>query len=222
MNCQQAKPLIDAYADGELEAAAILELEQHIHCRNCPVYSAGAADLLEGDPPADYLTERTTHFAQPVHIVGVQRRSVVIFRVGAEWLALPTSVVTEIANLQPIHSLPHRRNGIVLGLANVRGELVICISVGHLLQVERIGPLESLRTNYRRLLVVNWDATRLAFPVDEVHGPQRFHPQDLQSTPSTVARSNPRYAQGILHWQNHTVGLLDADLLLSNLNSCLA
>jgi len=36
MNCQQAKPLIDPYADGELEAAAILELEQHLQsCSGC-------------------------------------------------------------------------------------------------------------------------------------------------------------------------------------------
>jgi len=36
MNCQQAKPLIGPYADGELEAATILELEKHIHdCSAC-------------------------------------------------------------------------------------------------------------------------------------------------------------------------------------------
>lgn len=36
MNCQQAKRLIDPYADGELEAAAILELEQHLQsCAAC-------------------------------------------------------------------------------------------------------------------------------------------------------------------------------------------
>jgi anti-sigma factor RsiW len=36
MNCQQAKSLIDPYADGELEAAAILELEQHLKsCSAC-------------------------------------------------------------------------------------------------------------------------------------------------------------------------------------------
>src|ERR1700677_641277 len=34
MNCQQAKPLIGPYADGELDPAAILELEKHIH--DCP------------------------------------------------------------------------------------------------------------------------------------------------------------------------------------------
>jgi anti-sigma factor RsiW len=34
MNCQQANPLIDFYADGEMDAAGILELEKHIH--DCP------------------------------------------------------------------------------------------------------------------------------------------------------------------------------------------
>jgi anti-sigma factor RsiW len=38
MNCQQAKPLIDPYADGELEAAAVLELEQHLQsCSACGI-----------------------------------------------------------------------------------------------------------------------------------------------------------------------------------------
>jgi len=36
MNCQQAKALIDPYADGELEAAAIVELEEHLQsCSAC-------------------------------------------------------------------------------------------------------------------------------------------------------------------------------------------
>ena len=34
MNCQQIKPLIGPYSDGELEAAAIPELEKHFH--DCP------------------------------------------------------------------------------------------------------------------------------------------------------------------------------------------
>ena len=34
-----------------------------------------------------------------------------------------------------IHSLPHRRQGIVLGLVNVRGELLICVSLARLLGI---------------------------------------------------------------------------------------
>jgi len=36
MNCPQAKPLLEPYADGELDAAAILELEEHLRaCAAC-------------------------------------------------------------------------------------------------------------------------------------------------------------------------------------------
>jgi anti-sigma factor RsiW len=36
MNCEQARPLIQLYADGELDAARILELEQHLReCSQC-------------------------------------------------------------------------------------------------------------------------------------------------------------------------------------------
>jgi anti-sigma factor RsiW len=46
MNCQQAKPLIDAYADGELDAAGILELEKHIHdCPTCTLARRNAQGL---------------------------------------------------------------------------------------------------------------------------------------------------------------------------------
>jgi anti-sigma factor RsiW len=44
MNCQEAKPVIGPYADGELEAAAILELERHLQgCSAC----AGALRNLQ-------------------------------------------------------------------------------------------------------------------------------------------------------------------------------
>ena len=34
MNCQRAGLLIDAYADSELDATGVLELEKHLH--ECP------------------------------------------------------------------------------------------------------------------------------------------------------------------------------------------
>jgi anti-sigma factor RsiW len=43
MNCQQAKPLIEPYADGELDATAILELEKHIH--DCPACMAALRNV---------------------------------------------------------------------------------------------------------------------------------------------------------------------------------
>ena len=84
------------------------ELKQYVHCRNCPVYSAAAGRLLDGEAVAGDLARWTSHFAQPTRAKALNTQSIVIFRVGSEWLALPTPAVMEVADLLPIHSLPHR------------------------------------------------------------------------------------------------------------------
>lgn len=63
--------------------------------------------------------------------------SFVVFRIGPELFALPTQVLHEVAESRGIHSLPHRRHSVVLGLVNIRGELLICVSVGRLLGLDR-------------------------------------------------------------------------------------
>ena len=198
------------------------ELRQYVHCRNCPVYSAGAAALLDADAPASYFAERTAHFAEPAPAEDGETRSVIIFRVASEWLALPTAVVIEVSNLLPIHSLPHRSNGVVLGVASVRGELLVCVSLS---QVVGAGPVaadhEPRATAYRRLLVIRREAIRLVCPVDEVHGIHRFQSRELQQVPTTVAKATVRYSTAVLPWQGHSVGTLDDQLLFYTLKRSL-
>jgi chemotaxis-related protein WspD len=69
------------------------ELEKVIHCRNCPVYSAGGRHLPEREPPEDYLREWTRALAEEKdEDKAADTLSVLIFRLGQEWLALPTHV----------------------------------------------------------------------------------------------------------------------------------
>ena len=197
------------------------ELQQHIHCRNCPVYSDAGVQLLERTPPPEYRRERTEVFAMEKKAGVVSKTSAVLFRIETEWLALPTQAFQEVAERRRIHSLPHQRQGLLLGLANVRGELLICFSLGHLLGLEKIAPRATLRTTHHRLLVTSWDGSRLAFPVDEVLGIHHFHPQELKPPPVTLAKASSAHTQGVLHWRERTVGFLDAGLLFSTLTRAL-
>lgn len=190
------------------------ELVEHVHCRNCPVYSAGAADLLDAEVPAGHLAERTAHFAEPANAESGEMRSVVIFRVAAEWLALPTALVVEVANLLPIHSLPHRSNGAVLGVTSVRGELLVCMSLRQVVGAEMVAvPSASPRAGSPRLLVVRRESVRVACPVDEVHGLHRFHARELKPIPTTVSKATVSYSTALLPWQGRSVGTLDDQLL---------
>jgi chemotaxis-related protein WspD len=204
--------------------ASCPELKQHVHCRNCPVYSAGAMQLLDGEALAGDLVRRTSHVAQAKHVKGLDTQSIVIFRVGSEWLALPTPCVTEVANLLPIHSLPHRPGGVVLGLVSVRGELLICVSLGHMLGLEPSegGNQNVRRAAHQRLLVIRHELARAVCPVDEVHGLHHFHPRELKEVPLTVARGPAPHSTGLLSWREQSVGLLDDERLFDSVRRSVA
>jgi len=200
------------------------ELEKVVHCRNCPVYGAAAIQLLDVEPPPDYLREWTDHFAAEKKATLRNTHSVVIFRIGNEWLALPTAVFQEVSECRPIHSIPHRSNSIVLGLANIRGELMVCVSLGEVLGLEKAMEAKATRQSavYKRLLVVTREGSRLVFPVSEVHGIHRHHPAELRALPATVSQAPATYTRGILPWEGKSVGCLDEQLVFYTLNRSLS
>lgn len=198
------------------------ELQRHVHCHNCPVYSAAAAQFLDRPILSDYRREWSEHFALDRQIATPAKTSAVIFRIGAEWLGMPTQAFQEVAERRSMHTLPHRRRGVVLGIVNVRGELLICASLGKLLGLETTGMIQRQIAVFDRLLVAEWCGQRFAFPVDEVFGVHRFHSADLRESPATVAHSTMNCATGVFPWRNFTVGFLDPESLFAALNRNLA
>ena len=217
------------------------ELARHTHCRNCAVYSAAGMRLLDRPLPAGYRRELAAHYAQAKQVTQPTRLSVVIFRLASEWLALPTNAFQEVAERRVVHTLPHRRRGLTLGLVNVRGELLVCASVARLLGMEEVRNAETASAEYRppnsahrttsalrpapsvfeRLLVASWQGQRVAFPVTEVHGIHRFEKGELQAPPATLTKSALSYTEGVLNWRDRTVGLLAAETFFSTLNRAL-
>ncbi|MEI7728817.1 MAG: chemotaxis protein CheW [Verrucomicrobiota bacterium] len=210
---------IGVWGDGSCK-----NLPTYAHCRNCPDYRRAAAALLDREPPPGYYEDWTQRVAQPRQPRLTGTKPVVIFRLGGEWLALPTTSFQEVAELRPVHSLPHRADTIVKGLINIRGELLICISLAALLGLETAPEpaAKKSRSAHQRLLVATHQTGRVVFPVTEVHGSRRYHPDDLKPLPSTVALTTARYSIGLLAWQQHLVGVLDAELLFYTLNRSLS
>ena len=144
------------------------ELKQYIQCRNCPVFTAAAASLLDVAAPADYLSQWTRQIAQPNKQLEQNTYSILIFRIAGEWLSIPTRLLTEIASTRPIHSIPHRRDGTVLGVANIRGELLVCISLRHILNIDSLPETQTAKTRQmeQRFLVIQDENGRIVCPVD--------------------------------------------------------
>ena len=200
------------------------ELKTHIHCRNCQVYCGAAATLLDREPPPGYEADWTARIAQAREKKLTGDKPIVIFRIGAEWLALPATVFQEVADMRSIHSLPHRQGRVVSGLVNIRGQLLICVSLAELLGLET--PAEAKKHHAHavrpRLLVTLHKGGGAVFPAQEVHVGHRYHPDELKPLPATVSLAASRHSIGLLTWRDHHVGVLDEELLFYTLNRSLA
>jgi chemotaxis-related protein WspD len=186
--------------------------------------SNSARHLLERQPPPDYLREWTERIACAAKTVETATNSAVVFRIGFEWLALPTRLFQEVAERCTLHTVPHRRGGGLAGLVNVRGELLLCASLDVVLGLERGVEAKKEKNGfaYERLLVVDRDGSRLAFPVDAVRGVVRYDPRELKPLPATLKNAADAFTLGLLAWQEKTVGCLDAELLFYKLNKSFA
>lgn len=187
------------------------ELTHHVHCRDCPTFSLAAAALLDRDLIDDGAALPTRQPAAAPVDGEAETECVAIFRVGPEWFALPTAVLDEIVGTRGIHSLPHRRNPALLGLVNVRGELVVCVSIAPLLVGAAQGALDG------RLIIIRHPGGRFACPVDEVQHTHHYSPAQLEAVPATVGRSVSSLTRGLLSWRDRTVARLDEQLLFDAL-----
>ncbi len=97
------------------------KLAEMTHCRNCPVFIDAGSDLLNREFPAGYMDEWTGLIAQKKEAQNAKNISIIIFRIGREFLALRSAVFREIINPRPVHQIPHRSDDVLLGLTNVHG-----------------------------------------------------------------------------------------------------
>jgi chemotaxis-related protein WspD len=194
------------------------KLAEVSRCLNCPVFAQGAARLLDQPMSEADLAPRADAHAATDDARHETTHSALAFRIGGEWLALPTTVLHEIDDIRAIHSLPHRRSRAVLGIVNVRGALTIAISLGELLNMERTADAGvSARKVYARMLVAAHDSHPVAFPVDEVEGIVRYADAALLPVPTTLAHATASHARGVLAWRGGTIGLLDPARLFESI-----
>ncbi|MEO4046777.1 chemotaxis protein CheW [Pseudomonas sp. CAU 1711] len=195
-------------------------LAEHIHCRNCPVYSSAALRLLDRYALQHDEDDASVEIAEQA----VASRSLLLFRLGEEWLALATRVLVEVAPLAPIHSLPHQRTRALLGVANVRGALVACLSLSELLGLEPCAPAapEAHARIAARLLVLDAPGGHLLVPVDEVQGIQRIALEQLTAAERDNRLDPAKCSRGVLQWQGRSLRLLDEEQLLQSLLRSLA
>jgi chemotaxis-related protein WspD len=205
------------------------ELETFIHCRNCPVLAEAARTFFDRPAPDGYLENWTAILDAPEAPATTAATSMLLFRLGQEWFALPAEVLVEVTSLRPLHRIPHRGAGVLEGLVNIRGQLRLCVSLRGILGLADLRATASGGDGTpeppARLLVVESHAGAAeiwVFAVDQVAGVQRVERGALRSVPSTVSQSAARYSQTLFDWQGQAVGVLDDERLFADLRGMMA
>jgi chemotaxis-related protein WspD len=187
-------------------------LEQARHCRHCEVYTGAATRVMRRPIDQNQRNAWAEELRQPEEQGQATDQSALSFRLGGEWLMLAAPLVASVAPLAPVHRLPHRSGGALLGVVNVDGMLTPAIDLAQVLGIERGLPATGGRHVFPRLLVLTWHEQTFAVPADEVDGVVRYRADELSAPPSS-GTSTPGLVRAMLARADHHYGLLDGSAL---------
>ncbi len=196
-------------------------LAEVAHCRNCPEYVAAGRMLLDREVAGSAREAWARLAAEPRPPRLAHEISVVVFRIGVEWLALKTDLFEQAVTARPVHSVPFRTNRMFRGLVNIDGELLLCFSLGEALGLEP-GTGEAPETAGReRLLVVSYDGQRFVFQVDEVLGVRAAAREDFTSAPAVLSKAPGTVITSAFSAWGRRAGFLDEARLFMHLTGSL-
>ena len=204
--------------------------------------SASAA-LLQRPIPADALHERTVQLAAPMPQKTGQSDvcSVLVFRLGAEWFALSAGLCRQVISPLTAHILPHRSTDTLLGVVNVRGQMLLKVSFFDLLGLSSVASSERTRSEnnranaaertaenstaakvYPRMVVIEkalpaGGSDVWVFDVDELDGIHPIAFDAMESPAAGVQTSTATCTRRVFLWQNRRVSLLDDTRLFDTL-----
>jgi len=194
------------------------KLEDVIHCYNCEVYANAGRSLLDRESPEGYVEEWSNILASEKTDKTNTLQSAVVFRLGAEWLALRVDLINEITLLRNIYDIPHNKNKTIRGMVNIRGELIVCMSLGNLLGVEK--PEEDIIDEERsinRLIIIQERSGRVVFPVSEIDGIIHYDQEKLATAPDTIRNSTLNFIAGVATSKDRNIGCIDHEALFDKI-----
>ena len=135
--------------------------------------------LLDRPLSREEIEETTAVVAAKPERLATRFRSVLVFRVGAERLALEADATHRVVPVTPVRRVPHRTNAVFAGIANVSGELTPVASIASALGVAPGGAAT-------HFIVIGEAGARWAFAVDLVGGVRRVDAARTIDPPATV------------------------------------
>lgn len=164
--------------------------------------------VFDREVEPETLLEWTEQTATPKPARDVRLAGTLLVRAGEEWLGLPAPIIESAIPVGPIHSVPYLSSRAFLGLINVDGELLPCISLAVLAGAEP-DPAPARP----RIITVHVAEGRFSLLVDEAEGTCGYDPETTAPPPDTVSNAPHRLVKHMVLLEGRTAGIADESLL---------
>ena len=194
-------------------------LIEHVHCRNCPVFSVEGKRVLDRVAPVGYLKGWRKTLAIKKEQQNGDNKSALVFRVNDEWFALPTGCLEEITEKKKVHRIPRNQNSDISGVVNIGGEIRICYSLVNILGIN--SAREDVKNTGAivagRFIVILLDSQHYVFLVDQVNGLDWYSFEEVSPVPSTLEYDSGNMIAGIIKRNKNNIAILNVDMFQRNL-----
>ncbi|MFW5829314.1 MAG: chemotaxis protein CheW [Planctomycetota bacterium] len=139
-----------------------------------------------------------------------QGLQIATFRLEGEWFGLDVQRIQEVTRPQAVTAVP-LADAAIRGLMNVRGLIVTCLSLKHLLGFSR----RDYDSSYHHIIVRDdHDDSMACLLVDEIGDVITVDPKRAADVPSTVDPHLRRFIDTVFRLDGQLISVLDLDHLL--------
>jgi purine-binding chemotaxis protein CheW len=144
--------------------------------------------------------------------VSEQTRGLLLFRLGDEWYAFPIDGVREIYNEYSVTRIP-RVPEFILGVVNVRGEIVSVTDLGTMIRVPSRTLLD-IASELPSAIIVSKDGCVTAVVVDEIGDILDVAQDAVEPALSTLDKSQAEFVAGSVYIGDRLIGIVNLDKVL--------
>jgi chemotaxis-related protein WspD len=179
-----------------------------------PAHTDAILRLLDKPVDRANLEAGAALAARPVEMGSGRGVRLLLFRIGEETGALHARVLRRVTPFARATPIPHRTAGVLRGVCNIRGELVLCADLHRLLGLP---PREEggATIDARRMVVIGTADNSWAFEVDALMGVESVDPATFRAPPVTVEYAIGDFTLNVTEIAGRCVTILDAERILA-------
>jgi len=172
--------------------------------------------FFQQQAPEDYLQAWSKYIAQEKQDVQREDMGAMLLKMGHEYVAWSAGSCLSVLAPRPIHAIPHRSHPVLKGIAAMTGQLIPCLSLARLLDMQETSP-----SNEQSLLLIGEQHRPIGMLVDHIQTYIRYHHHAIAPLPSNLAQAGQCFSQGMLDWKDVSVPLLDEALVMAGFERCM-